>query len=74
MHCEKVRHETTAAALRHLKQRKETSRENKKLLNKLGVYFCTRCGAFHIGHNKLKGKQYANSGREMRSAQRVEPA
>lgn len=61
-HCQKVRHATTDAARRHLKQRKDTSGENKKLLNKLGIYFCTQCGAFHIGHNKLKGKQYAKSG------------
>lgn len=66
MACSKVRHYTIAAAERHLKQRKETSGENKKLLNKLGVYFHIECGAFHIGHNKLKGKQYAKDGPKVR--------
>lgn len=73
MHYEKFRHVSLAEAQRHLKQQKDCSGENRKVLNRLGVYFCVRCGAFHIGHNKLKGKQYAKSGPKMRSAHRVDP-
>jgi hypothetical protein len=56
--CHKVRHADEAAAIRHLKDRKRSTRENKKLANKLNIYWCWQCEAFHIGHNRLKGKQY----------------
>ena len=79
--CHKVRHADEAAAIRHLKDRKRSTHENKKLANKLNIYWCWQCGAWHLGHNRLKGKQYppreplmesAKTGQELAPAHRVE--
>lgn len=56
--CAKFTHLDRASARRHLRQLRTSSRENKKLLTKLGIYFCIEHGGWHVGHNKLKGKQY----------------
>lgn len=68
--CEKVRHRSERDAHEQMVFDKRTGRENKKRANRLNVYFCVRCGAWHVGHNPFKGKQYrhANSGLKMRSA------
>lgn len=69
--CRKIRHADEAAAIRHLKDRKRHTHENKKIANKLNIYWCVECGAWHLGHNRWKGKQYpprvesAETGRKM---------
>lgn len=49
----KVRFLTEDDAKRNLKGLKQHNRENKKQVNRLGIYRC-KCGAWHIGHNHYK--------------------
>lgn len=72
MACDKVLHLSETAALKQLKALKVTSKENKKQRTRLCVYFCATCGGWHIGHDRRRGKQYAKTGRKMRSPYRLE--
>lgn len=65
--CAKFQHRDESSARAQLRQLRSVSGENRKRLNKLGVYHCA-CGFWHVGHNRFKGKQYANSGPKMQSA------
>jgi hypothetical protein len=40
-------------ARQHLIDFKARVRQNKKLLNRIGIYQCV-CGYYHVGHNKYK--------------------
>ena len=49
----KQRYATVEHARAHLMDLKATSRENKKIANRLCVYKCS-CGQYHVGHDQYK--------------------
>lgn len=58
--CTKVCYESEDAARRAMKLLKTEgrSRENKKVANRLNVYYHHECGSWHVGHHPTKGRAY----------------
>ena len=72
MACTKFRFPTRGEAEDQAKKYKADSRENRKVLNRLGVYQCHDClvpgttaRAWHVGHNKFKGSARKFSQRKL---------
>ena len=54
---DKQTYPTLELAKRELNHYKATKRDNKKLVNRMGAYWCSGCGFWHLGHNKYKRRR-----------------
>lgn len=67
--CGKFIHLTESAA--HKQVEIQGRRDNKKLQNRLQVYWCPGCGGWHVGHDRFSGKALKYYKQRQRNARRT---